>query len=433
MLKYDHEKSPNFQLEHSDFRAHYESVAARTLLSIGRHWRFIASFAALALVLACVIIALMPRQYSAAALVYPNLFSDEQGKVVPRASVDATSIVTSEARLIVSDAILQAVVKRLGLGLNPEAAKSHSWASGALDWLRGVFLPETRNHSPFDRQVSMLRNRVEVVKDTRSYLISISFTARSADEAARVVNAIALEYLRDKAIHRRWDAVTAAEGELWRQLAIYGEKHPKVLQVADGLNAARAALKAAMSPEDGGQDAIVTDESVKLAIPNRTPTSPKGVVILGLSLMLSLLAGIGLAVWRDRLGFEPRQLLLRLLPPDLRFGQHFIGFGQHFIAGLVGRGRSAGFLLETPLFRRLRVGLASLVRRALEILHFHGLRSGDGRRKPGHHQEMVPSGESDQPARRGGSGTAVVVYRAGVTGTSSTTTLSGTSHPPPKR
>ena len=40
--------------------------------------------------------------------------------------------------------------------------------------------------------------------------------------------------------------------------------------------------------------------SVKLALPNRTPTSPNGFMILGLSIMLGLLAGIGLAVWRDR-------------------------------------------------------------------------------------------------------------------------------------
>ena len=94
----------------------------------------------------------------------------------------------------------------------------------------------------------MLQNRVEVTKDTRSYLISISFTASSADEAARVVNAIAVEYLRDKAIQRKRDAVTAAEIELARQLAVNGDKHPKVLQAADELEVARAALKAIMAP-----------------------------------------------------------------------------------------------------------------------------------------------------------------------------------------
>jgi uncharacterized protein involved in exopolysaccharide biosynthesis len=309
VLKYDHERRPDFQLERADVRSHYENVAAGTLLSIKRHWRLLASLVALALAMACAIIPVMPRQYSAVALVYPDLFSEQQ-KIVPLGSVDAASLVTSEARLIVSDAILQAVVRRLGLDLNPEAGGSHSWASERLDWFRAMFLPETRNHSAFDRQVAMLRNKVEVMKDTRSYLISISFTARSADEAARVVNAIALEYLWDKTNHRRRDAVTAAEGELARQLMIYGAKHPKVLQVAEGLDAARAALKAGMG---GGRDAIVdgrdasaTDGIVKLALPNRTPTSPKGFVILGFSIMLGLLAGIGLAVWRDRRGLELR-------------------------------------------------------------------------------------------------------------------------------
>jgi hypothetical protein len=158
-----------------------------------------------------------------------------------------------------------------------------------------------------------------------------------------------------------------------------------------------------MSPEDGGQDAVVTDESVKLAIPNRTPTSPKGFVILGLSFILGVMAGIGLAVWRDKRASEPRELL---------------------------PGRSAGFLLETPLFRRLRVGLASLVQCALEILSFHRLPSGDGKGKPGHHQEIVAPGESDQPARRDGNEADVVVCRAGAVETSNTTTLLGTRHPP---
>jgi uncharacterized protein involved in exopolysaccharide biosynthesis len=183
-----------------------------------------------------------------------------------------------------------------------------------------MFFPETRSYSPFDRQVVMLQNKVDVKNDTRSYLISISFTASSADEAARVVNAIAVEYLRAKAIQRKRDAVTAAEIELARQLAVNGDKHPKVLQAADELGVARAAVKAIMAPGDGGQGAVTTDESVKLAIPNRTPTSPKGSVTLGLALILGFLSGVGMAVWRDRL--EPRQFLFRPALAARRTGLH---------------------------------------------------------------------------------------------------------------
>jgi hypothetical protein len=123
-----------------------------------------------------------------------------------------------------------------------------------------------------DREMVMLRCKVEVAKGPRSYLISISFTASSADEAARVASTIAVEYLRDKWVQRKRDAVIAAEAELTRQLA-HGDKHPKVLLAVEALDVGRADLKAIMAPHEGGQDSVRTDEAVKLALPNRTPTS----------------------------------------------------------------------------------------------------------------------------------------------------------------
>lgn len=356
MLKFEPERRPTFQLEHSDFRGHYGNLATLTLLSIRRRWRFIASLAGLALALAFIALPLMPRKYSAVALIYPNLYALEQGqaKVVALASVDATSIVNSEARLIVSDGILQEVVRRLGLDRNPEASQK-------LSWLRALFFPETGNHSPFDRQVAMLRNKVEVMKDTRSYLISISYTASSADEAARIVNAIAVEYIRGKSLQRTRDAVVAAENELAQQLAVYGDKHPKVLQAADGLDGARTNLKAVMAPDEAGKDAVASDPNVKLAIPNRTPTSPRGFVVLGLALIGSLAAGMGLAVLCDRRGLEPRQLARIYLPEAIvwrRLGDGAGSLFQRTLAPLkIKRGEAH------VLWRHLGVRVTSLLRR----------------------------------------------------------------------
>lgn len=351
------QRIPPLEFERTDLRSYYEDVAARALSSIGRDWRLIASLVVLTMMLSCLVIPFIPRQYSATALVYPNLFSGEQAKLTPKGSIDAASLVTSEARLIVSDAILQAVVKQLKLDEKPEIIESRSWMSGITDWIRALVLPETRNHSPFDRQVALLRNHVDVMKDTRSYLISISFTARSADEAAAIVNAIALEYIRDKKVLRGQSAVAAAEGELHRQLAVYGEKHPKVLQSADGLESARAELNAVLNAEDSNQEALAADEGVKLAIPNRTPTSPKGFVILGLSFIASLLAGAGLALWRERLRLKPRRFFPGLASTARRSGQHIVG-------GLMGRSVRAGM----ALLRRLRADLVSLIRRALQVI-----------------------------------------------------------------
>ncbi len=254
----------------------------------------IVSFVGLAVLLALIAIPLVPRKYSAMAFIMPNLYSQEQGKVVALASLDASSMVNGEARLVLSDTILRAVVVRLGLQ-QPSGEKQ------GPSWFRSMFFPEmTRSDSPLDREMGLLRGKVEVAKDPRSYLISISLTASSADEAARVVNAIAVEYLRDKWMQRSREAVIAAEAELTRQRAVNGEKHPRVLQAVEALEVARADLNAAMAPDEKGQSSVRTDDGLKLALPNQTPTSPKGTVILGLSGLLGLLAGIGLAIWRDR-------------------------------------------------------------------------------------------------------------------------------------
>ena len=96
-LKFDPLGRPNFQLERSDLRSHHRQVAWDTVPSIWRHRPYI--------VVGCsrtrTRVAghpLMPRKYSAEAIVYPNLFSREQGRPVALASIDAASLVNGEAR-----------------------------------------------------------------------------------------------------------------------------------------------------------------------------------------------------------------------------------------------------------------------------------------------------------------------------------------------
>ena len=319
MLNLDREARPPIPLKQQpeqpkppeDYRAHYRELAVRTLLSVQRQWLLLVGLMALAILLTLIVIPLVPRKYSATAFVFPSLYSQEQGKVVALATVDATSIVNGEARLVLSDTILQAVVKQL----EPELQSVPGAGSG---WLRRMFFPETRSESQIDREMATLRNQVEVTKDTRSYLIAISFTTSSAARAAQIVNTIATEYVRDKWIQRRREAAIAAEAELTRQRAINGDKHPKVLQAVEALESARADVTALMAGGDGGQSSIKADEGVKLAVPNHTPTSPKGMAILGLACLFGLVAGVGSAVWRDRRGLEPfdlavaRQLFLRM-------------------------------------------------------------------------------------------------------------------------
>jgi len=133
--------------------------------------------------------------------------------------------------------------------------------------------------------------------------------------------------------------------------------------------------------ERSDEDTIVADESVTLAIPNHTPTSPKGSVILGMALILGLLSGVGLAVWRDRLGPEPRRRLRDVQPVDLRFDQHFVG----------------GLLAWVKL----------LCRRAHKLIQVHVLQ----RRHSMHERKGQESIASPEESDRAGSARAHAAYR----------------------
>ena len=131
-----------------------------------------------------------------------------------------------------------------------------------------------------ERATSSVRRKLTVTNDSRTYLISISFTGASPELAANVANAFALEYIRTKRMQRLTDAVTEASREFARRSAVYGEKASKH---CPGQNGARIGTSPPPGRRQfdrwGGSD-IAGGESVILAEPSPTPSGPK-LVILG--------------------------------------------------------------------------------------------------------------------------------------------------------
>jgi uncharacterized protein involved in exopolysaccharide biosynthesis len=302
------------RLEPSNLRGHYEDVAANTLRSIVRHARLIAALVVIALASASLLVWQLPRRYSSEALVHPDLFRGEEGtKYMPLANIDGAAFIGSEARLIRSPSMVRTVIKRLGLEGDPEFVAPSSEFVQGLNWVRAALLPETVVTSPLERAALRVGQRLTVANDTRSYLISVSFTAASPEKAAKVANAFALEYVRAKTVLRLGEAVTAASRELAHQSAIYGEKHPSILQIKTELEAARFRMQAALTEPAVAARKLAPGDAITLAELNPTPSSPKGVVILGLAFLSAMICGIGLAVWLDRgkMGGHGKDLLTR--------------------------------------------------------------------------------------------------------------------------
>jgi uncharacterized protein involved in exopolysaccharide biosynthesis len=297
------DKSPQLtfgRIEPSNLRGHYENVAANTLRSIARHVRLIATLVVIALALASLLVSQLPRRYSAEALVQPDLYHGEEGsKYTPVANIDGAALVSSEAQYIRSPSMVRTVIKRLGLDGDAEFAAPRSEFLQGPSWVRSAFFPETVVSLPLERAAARVARRLTVTNLVRSYLISVSFTADSPEKAATVANAFAFEYVRSKTIQRLVEAVTTATHELVRQSGIYGEKHPRILQLKTELETARSRLQAAVNEPEGTASKAPPGSAIMLAEANPTPSSPKGLMILGLAFLSALIAGIALALWLE--------------------------------------------------------------------------------------------------------------------------------------
>ena len=279
----------NIRIGDTSLRDHYEDVAADALRSIARRKFLILACVATAIVLAALLVSVLPRTYTAQALLYPNMRWTEAQKTSLSASVSGTALVSSEAKRIRSRAIANAVVKRLGLDTNLSEPSN----SSTLRTLRSIFLPETVQNTKLARAAALLQSRLEIGTDSRTYVISVNYSSASPELAATIANAVLFEYLRSKEKDRKTRDVRVAKDEFVKLSAIYGKRHPRLAQAKVKLANAEREL-AIDGPTISDSDWIV------LAEPNTTPSSPAGKTILGIASLLGLVTGTCVAFLLER-------------------------------------------------------------------------------------------------------------------------------------
>lgn len=284
----------NIRVSNTSLRSHYEDVATDTIRSIVR-WKYLIAACVLgAMVLAALLISILPRTYTAQALLYPDMSSPGGKNSSLSASVSATALVSSEAKRIGSQEIAIGVVKRLGLDTDPAFMPAPS-GSDTLRKLRSIVMPESVHLTNIARAVAQLQRRLQVNSDSRTYVIAVSYTSKSPEFSATIVNAVVSEYLRSKEKDRRIRDAKAAEDNLIRLSATYGKRHPSVVKATASLAIAKRELQLPIDDFYLSQ----SDWTV-LAEPNLMPSGPAGKLILGIAAVLGLLAGVCTAMLLDR-------------------------------------------------------------------------------------------------------------------------------------
>jgi uncharacterized protein involved in exopolysaccharide biosynthesis len=191
-------------------------------------------------------------------------------------------------------------VARLGLDKDPEFAReSNVWRVFSI-MRTGFGLPAVEP-SQRDFAVNELMRKITVLSDTRSYLISVAITAGDPERAARLANAVALEYLRGQMLQQLADTQAAAERELTQLSSIYGVRHPSYVLARTRLDTLQNRLTALRDgPPDDDTVGLVIGQSFVAAEKTFVPSGPPIILILGLTAG----AALGVGIW----------LTLRLAP-----------------------------------------------------------------------------------------------------------------------
>ena len=218
---------------------------------------------------------------------------DEDSKSAPSISLDLMRVIETQSRLLQSQDLARRVVQQLGLEqLRPEMSESH--------WLPDKFYGSAANIKEDQRLIVLPRGCCAAcqLRATRApYLIKVRYTASDPALAVVIANAFVAEFLRSSKLQMLSLQRSSAEATLSRQLAKFGDKHPRVTEAKMRLAATDDLLKEQLSeaPEVILQAA---GENVTKAI--AAPSSPKPPFVIGLLLLVGLVVGIAVALWLER-------------------------------------------------------------------------------------------------------------------------------------
>ncbi|MGL4395309.1 MAG: Wzz/FepE/Etk N-terminal domain-containing protein [Hyphomicrobium sp.] len=231
-------------------------------------------------------------QYASTALIQLDLQSgNAPGKgSAPTAMIDAGSLVESQTRLIESEALARRVVERLGL----DKIEQPTGLAQTLTTFFGVAHADGRlSPAPVDLATSRLLDSLSVKNDTRTYLISVTANALHPDEAARVANAFASEFIHHLRLQDLSGELSSAEHTVANLGQTLGYKHPQMIKANSALGAARARFEVVKNDARLLSEAELADSGQ--VIPARPVTLAKG-ARLSTILLVAALVGLGLGL-----------------------------------------------------------------------------------------------------------------------------------------
>jgi uncharacterized protein involved in exopolysaccharide biosynthesis len=243
----------------------------------------------------------------------------------PGDATSASTVVESQIGIIKSESIARAVIEKLRLAENPGLVRQdsviHSMTS-SISRLLGWSKPETQ-YSAMRYVLESFEHQLSAKRVGPTYLVEIAFVSTDPDRAARILNAVAEEYithqinkppLQDQTwVKDRLNELGAQASAAQMTLEHYTKNRKSVVDSADTVHKLAAAAESSKNAYDNFRHLLRQMEAaqeqslpvfeaslVSEALPPLRASSPKPRIALVISTIGGLLLGIAIGMLRDR-------------------------------------------------------------------------------------------------------------------------------------
>ena len=128
-------------------------------------------------------------------------------------------------------------------------------------------------------------------------MIEVRYTAKEPAIADVIANAFVAEFLRSSRLQTLSLQRSSAAAALSKQLAMFGDKHPRVIRAQMRLAAADDLLKNQLAE---APNVILQNVGQNVTLATAGPSKRSMPLVLGLLLLVGLLAGVAVALWLER-------------------------------------------------------------------------------------------------------------------------------------
>lgn len=260
----------------------------RDVLAIARpHLTWLAACVGFTIAVACIFLLMREPTYTSAAILQQALTSDTPGQT-GGPTIDAGELVKTQMFRLQSAEFSRQAIDRM--------VKERAAGTSLASLYPTIFSDLKSDSQPTDQELDIankrLQARLRVWNEARTYILVVSYSGTTPDEAARIVNLIVAEHEHTNNLQQIALQLGVAQNTVTKLASTLGPKHPQMMRAVADLGNVRSRMQAAEEAPLMQQRQLFETGEVLPARPTEIKSGVGKAIILLCALLISLLLAL---------------------------------------------------------------------------------------------------------------------------------------------